>query len=319
MSEEAVVGQNRRRQGPKLHFTKMHGLGNDFMVVDAISQPFRLRPEMIRKLSDRNFGIGFDQLLVVEPPGLPDVDFRYRIFNSDGSEVEQCGNGARCFARFVRDRQLTNKRVIRVQTAGGVIELRVERNGRVTVDMGVPELNPPAIPFAADSRKTVYTVEVDGQTVELTAVSMGNPHGVLLVDDVKTAPVETLGPLLEKHPRFPSRANIGFLEIRDRGHARLRVFERGAGETLACGSGACAAVVAGRLRGLLDERVEVELDGGSLAIEWPGEGAAVMMEGPAATVFEGELRLPAEPGHQRRRRSGRQQDNRNHHRGQRSR
>lgn len=319
MTEEAAVGQNRRRQGPKLRFTKMHGLGNDFMVVDAISQPFRLRPEMIRKLSDRHFGIGFDQLLVVEPPGLPDVDFRYRIFNSDGSEVEQCGNGARCFARFVRDRQLTNKRVIRVQTAGGVIELRVERNGRVTVDMGVPELNPPAIPFAAESRKTVYTVEVNGQTVELSAVSMGNPHGVVLVDDVKTAPVETLGPLLEKHPRFPSRANIGFLEIRDSGHARLRVFERGVGETLACGTGACAAVVAGRLRGLLGERVEVELSGGTLTIEWPGEGSAVMMEGPAATVFEGELRLPVDPGQHRRRRSGRQQDNRNHHRGQRSR
>ncbi|WP_213478948.1 diaminopimelate epimerase [Marinobacter lipolyticus] len=283
-----------------MRFTKMHGLGNDFMVVDAISQPFRLRPEMIRELADRNFGIGFDQLLVVEPPGLPDVDFRYRIFNSDGSEVEQCGNGARCFARFVRDQRLTNKRVIRVQTAKGVIELRVGRDGLVMVNMGVPELNPPAIPFAADRRKAVYTVEVDGQTVELSAVSMGNPHGVLLVDDVDTAAVETLGPKLEAHPRFPARANIGFLQVIDRGHARLRVFERGSGETLACGSGACAAVVAGCLRGLLDARVEIELRGGRLVIEWQGEGTPVMMEGPAATVFEGQLRLPGDnPGRRR--------------------
>ena len=291
---------SRRGQGPAMRFTKMHGLGNDFMVVDAISQPFRLRPEMIRELADRNFGIGFDQLLVVEPPGLPDVDFRYRIFNSDGSEVEQCGNGARCFARFVRDQRLTNKRVIRVQTAKGVIELRVGRDGLVMVNMGVPELNPPAIPFAADCRKAVYTVEVDGQTVELSAVSMGNPHGVLLVDDVDTAAVETLGPKLEAHPRFPARANIGFLQVIDRGHARLRVFERGSGETLACGSGACAAVVAGCLRGLLDARVEIELRGGRLVIEWQGEGTPVMMEGPAATVFEGQLRLPGDnPGRRR--------------------
>lgn len=304
MSAEQEMSQQRRGQGPSLRFTKMHGLGNDFMVVDAISQPFRLRPEMIRELADRNFGIGFDQLLVVEPPGLPDVDFRYRIFNADGSEVEQCGNGARCFARFVRDQRLTNKKVIRVQTAKGVIELRVGKDGLVMVNMGVPELNPPAIPFAADRRKDVYTVDVDGQSVELTAVSMGNPHGVLLVDDVDTAPVETLGPLLERHPRFPARANIGFLQILDRAHARLRVFERGSGETLACGSGACAAVVAGHLRGLLDQRVEVELRGGKLVIEWQGEGAPVMMEGPATTVFEGQLRLPGD-NPIRRRKSGR--------------
>ncbi len=296
--------QQRRGQGPLLRFTKMHGLGNDFMVVDAISQPFRLRPEHIRDLADRHFGVGFDQLLVVEPPGLPDVDFRYRIFNADGSEVEQCGNGARCFARFVRDQRLTNKKVIRVQTAKGVIELRIGKDGLVRVNMGTPELNPPAIPFAADQRKAVYTVEVDGQVVELSAVSMGNPHGVLLVDDVETAPVATLGPALERHPRFPARANIGFLQILDPGHARLRVFERGSGETLACGSGACAAVVAGRLRGLLDDRVEVELRGGKLVIEWPGEGAPVMMDGPATTVFEGQLRLPGEQ-QGRRRKSGR--------------
>jgi diaminopimelate epimerase len=280
----------------------MHGLGNDFMVVDAISQPFRLRPDTIRELAHRHFGIGFDQLLVVEPPGLPDVDFRYRIFNADGSEVEQCGNGARCFARFVRDQRLTNKRIIRVQTAAGVIELRVGRDGTVMVNMGVPELNPPAIPFAADQRQDVYSVDVGNVAVELSAVSMGNPHGVLIVEDVDTAPVERLGPLLESHPRFPARANIGFLQIVDRTHARLRVFERGSGETMACGSGACAAVVAGCLRGLLDPRVEVELLGGRLVIEWQGEGSAVMMEGPAASVFEGQLRLPGE--HTGRRRKG---------------
>ena len=301
--------QQRRGQGPLLRFTKMHGLGNDFMVVDAISQQFRLNSEMIRELANRNFGIGFDQLLVVEPPGLPDVDFRYRIFNADGSEVEQCGNGARCFARFVRDQRLTNKRVIRVQTAKGIIELRVSKDGQVLVNMGVPELNPPAIPFAANCQKTVYTVDVDEQTVELSAVSMGNPHGVLVVEDVDTAPVSALGPLLEKHPRFPARANIGFLQIIDRGHARLRVFERGSGETLACGSGACAAVVAGRLRGLLDERVKVELRGGPLVIEWQGEGTPVMMEGPASTVFDGQLRLPGDTP-PRRRKSSRTYKNR---------
>lgn len=295
----------RRSHGPLLTFTKMHGLGNDFMVIDAISQPFRLRPEMIRRLADRNFGVGFDQLLVVEPPGLPDVDFRYRIFNSDGSEVEQCGNGARCFARFVRDQRLTNRRVLRVQTAAGVIELRLGRDGWVTVNMGVPELTPAAIPFAAEVRQVVYPVEVDGQVVELSAVSMGNPHGVLVVDDVDTAPVATLGPLLECHPRFPARANIGFLQIVDRGQARLRVFERGSGETLACGSGACAAVVAGRLRGLLDNRVRITVPGGDLVIEWQGEGAPVMMEGPTARVFDGQLRLPAEyPSRRRGRRPG---------------
>jgi diaminopimelate epimerase len=298
---------NQARRGSLLSFTKMHGLGNDFMVVDAISQPFRLSPETIRELANRNFGIGFDQLLVVEPPGLPDVDFRYRIFNSDGSEVEQCGNGARCFARFVRDQRLTNKKVIRVQTAKGVIELRSGKGGLITVDMGVPELNPPAIPFAADCRKDVYTVEVGQETVELTALSMGNPHGVLLVDNVDTASVAELGPRLENHPRFPARANIGFLQILDRGRVRLRVFERGAGETLACGSGACAAVVAGRLRGLLDARVDVELLGGHLMVEWQGEGSPVMMEGSATSVFEGQLRLPGDPP-QRRRRSTRQGD-----------
>ncbi|WP_165856223.1 diaminopimelate epimerase [Marinobacter sp. JSM 1782161] len=292
-----------RRRSATLQFTKMHGLGNDFMVVDAISQPFRLRPEAISKLADRNFGVGFDQLLLVEPPGLPDVDFRYRIFNADGSEVEQCGNGARCFARFVRDQRLTNKKVIRVQTAGGVIELRTGKDGWVTVNMGVPELDPPQVPFEAPERADTYTLDVDGEAVELSVVSMGNPHAVLLVDDVDTAPVERLGPLLESHPAFPRKANIGFLQVVDRRNARLRVFERGSGETLACGSGACAAMVAGRLRGLLDEKVRMELRGGPLSLEWQGEGAPVMMEGPTARVFEGQVRVPGEAP--RRSRSGR--------------
>ncbi|MGO1692492.1 MAG: diaminopimelate epimerase [Marinobacter sp.] len=299
------ISQPRRSQGPLLRFSKMHGLGNDFMVVDAISQPFRLRPEMIRELADRNVGIGFDQLLVVEPPGLPDVDFRYRIFNADGSEVEQCGNGARCFAKFVRDQRLTNKKIIRVQTARGVIELQLLKDGMVMVNMGVPELNPPAIPFAAEHREKVYAVEVGAEIVELSAVSMGNPHAVIVVDDVDTAPVCDLGPRLESHPRFPSRANIGFLQIISRSRARLRVYERGSGETLACGSGACAAVVAGCLRGLLDNRVEVDLRGGRLVIEWQGEGSPVMMEGPATSVFEGQLRLPGDSNGSRRRKPGR--------------
>ena len=299
-----------KRGGANLQFTKMHGLGNDFMVVDAISQPFRMRPEMIKELADRNFGIGFDQLLVVEPPGLPDVDFRYRIFNDDGSEVEQCGNGARCFARFVRDQRLTNKKVIRVQTAGGVIELRVGKEGWVTVNMGVPELEPERIPFNATGRALTYKVQVGDDSVELSAISMGNPHAVLLVDDIDTAPVEVLGPVLESHDNFPKRANIGFLQIVDRQNARLRVFERGSGETLACGSGACAAMVAGRLRGLLDERVRIELRGGPLTLEWQGEGAPVMMEGPTARVFDGQVRVPADPA-RRVPRSGRQSNRNN--------
>ncbi|MCP5162290.1 MAG: diaminopimelate epimerase [Hahellaceae bacterium] len=272
-------------------FTKMHGLGNDFMVVDLISQHAHFRPEQIKRLADRNFGIGFDQLLLVEPPGRPDVDFRYRIFNADGSEVEQCGNGARCFARFVRDSRLTDKEVIRVETAKGAIELRITEDSRVVVDMGPPRLIPAEIPFVAEVQASTYPIEVGGEEYLISAVSMGNPHGVLLVDDVNTAPVERLGPLLECHPRFPQKANIGFMEIVHRKFIKLRVFERGAGETLACGTGACAAVVAGQLRGLLDSQVEVKLPGGHLKIEWAGGDHSVMMEGPATYVFEGQVRL----------------------------
>lgn len=275
----------------QVRFTKMHGLGNDFMVIDALSQRVKLTPKIVRKLSDRNLGIGFDQLLLVEPPSRPDMDFRYRIYNADGSEVEHCGNGARCFGRFVRDRRLTMKDEIRVETARGQAVIYLLKDRQVDVDMGAPELVPAEIPFQAEQQAVIYPIDVDGQTLELSAVSMGNPHGVLVVDDVDTAPVATLGPALESHPRFPQKANIGFMQVVSRNEIRLRVYERGAGETLACGTGACAAVVTGRLRGLLDEDVLVHLPGGELRIRWAGEGEAVRMIGPATTVFEGQIYL----------------------------
>lgn len=274
-----------------LKFTKMHGCGNDFMVIDLVSQYVKLKQHLIPRWADRHFGIGFDQLLVVEPPQSPKADFRYRIFNADGSEVEQCGNGARCFALFVRDKKLTNKNHLIVETKGGVIELFVTANNEVTVDMGVPVLEPDKIPFVADQQAVSYDVAVNGQHLELSAVSMGNPHGVLLVEDTKTADVETLGPLIESHERFPQRTNAGFMQIISRSEIKLRVYERGAGETLACGTGACAAVVAGRLRGLLDDTVTVHLPGGSLSIVWPGEGQSVKMTGPCKKVFEGRIYL----------------------------
>lgn len=274
-----------------VRFTKMHGLGNDFVVIDALSQRVRLTPRVVRKLADRHTGIGFDQLLLVEPPSRPDMDFRYRIFNADGSEVEHCGNGARCFARFVRDRRLTMKDEIHVETARGKAILYLLPDRQVDVDMGVPELRPEKIPFDAERQAVTYPVEVAGELIELSAISMGNPHGVLLVDDVDRAPVERLGPALESHPRFPQRANIGFMQVLNRGEIRLRVYERGAGETRACGTGACAAVVAGRLRGLLDEEVQVHLPGGDLRIRWAGEGEALRMIGPATTVYEGQIYL----------------------------
>lgn len=274
-----------------VRFTKMHGLGNDFMVIDAVSQRVRLTPKIVRKLADRHTGIGFDQLLLVEPPSRPDMDFRYRIYNADGSEVEHCGNGARCFGRFVRERRLTVKSEIQVETARGRAILYLLPDRQVDVDMGVPELRPMEIPFTADRQATTYHVDVNGEQVELSAVSMGNPHGVVLVDDVDSAPVATLGPALEAHPRFPKKANIGFMQVLNRGEIRLRVYERGAGETLACGTGACAAVVAGRLRGLLDEEVLVHLPGGDLCIRWAGEGQTLRMVGPATTVYEGQIYL----------------------------
>ncbi|MNY09896.1 Diaminopimelate epimerase [compost metagenome] len=274
-----------------LRFTKMHGLGNDFMVLDLVTQHAHIQPKHVRQWGDRHTGVGFDQLLIVEPPSRPDVDFRYRIFNADGSEVEQCGNGARCFARFVIDKRLTAKKRIRVETKNSVIELNVRSDGQITVDMGAPRLLPAEIPFVAPEAALAYEVEVGGQTVELAAVSMGNPHGVLRVDNVDTAPVHTLGAQLETHPRFPQKANIGFLQVVDAHHARLRVWERGCGETQACGTGACAAAVAGIRQGWLESPVQISLPGGSLSIEWAGPGQPVMMTGPALRVFEGQVRL----------------------------
>ena len=274
-----------------LRFTKMHGLGNDFVVLDLITQSVRLDAPLIRFLADRHRGIGCDQVLVVEPPTAPDMDFLYRIYNQDGSEAQQCGNGARCVAKFIRDRRLSAKRRLRVQTLGGPISMSCGKGNVVTVSMGIPRLAPQEIPFAAARQATVYTLEACGQPVEISAVSMGNPHAVLVVDEVETAPVATLGPVLEQHPDFPERTNVGFMQVLDRGEVRLRVFERGAGETMACGSGACAAVVAGRIRGLLDERVRVHLPGGFLQIEWRGEGDPLMMTGPATTVFEGQIAI----------------------------
>ena len=276
----------------KLAFTKMHGLGNDFVVIDAVRQHIELSEAQVRYLADRHFGVGCDQLLVVEAAQTPGVDFRYRIFNADGGEVEQCGNGARCFARFVFDQGLTDKREIRVETKKGVITPRLEADGNVTVDMGVPVLNPTDVPFVSESDAYVQPLDVAGNTIAITAVSMGNPHAVQVVADVDTAPVAEQGPLIEHHPRFPARVNAGFLQIVDEHRVRLRVFERGAGETLACGTGACAAVVAGILRELVVSPVTVETRGGELTIAWNGVGTPVMMTGPAVSVFSADITLP---------------------------
>ncbi|GAA5163649.1 diaminopimelate epimerase [Viridibacterium curvum] len=276
----------------KIRFTKMHGLGNDFVVIDAINQPVELTAAQARFLADRRFGVGCDQILIVERPTQPGVDFRYRIFNADGSEVEQCGNGARCFVRFVVDAHLTEKQEIRVETKSGIIAPRLEGNGEVTVDMGAPILEPARVPFISDSAELIQPLAVDGRDYAITAVSMGNPHAVQVVDNVDTAPVETHGPIIERHPRFPARVNAGFMQIVDRHAIRLRVFERGSGETLACGTGACAAVVTGIARGLIDSPVRVETRGGYLSIAWQGPGTPVMMTGPAVAVFDSEIELP---------------------------
>ncbi|MGG5292053.1 diaminopimelate epimerase [Pseudomonas shirazensis] len=274
-----------------LRFTKMHGLGNDFMVLDLVSQHAHIQPKHAKQWGDRHTGIGFDQLLIVEAPNNPDVDFRYRIFNADGSEVEQCGNGARCFARFVLDKRLTAKKLIRVETKGGIIELDVRNDGQICVDMGPPRLDPEQIPFQAAGQALSYALEVDGQSYSIAAVSMGNPHSVLRVDDVLTAPVHELGPKIEHHPRFPQRVNAGFIQIVDRHRANLRVWERGAGETQACGTGACAAAVAAISQGWMDSPVSIDLPGGRLSIEWAGPGQPVLMTGPAVRVYEGQVRL----------------------------
>ena len=280
----------------KLKFTKMHGAGNDFVVIDAINQQIEFTPAQWQFLADRRFGVGADQMLVVEKAQSANVDFRYRIYNADGGEVEQCGNGARAFVKFVTDKGLTDKRAIKVETMSGVIEPRLEADGRITVNMGAPVLQAARVPFdaaglqgKAEANDMLWPLDINGKTIWISAVSMGNPHAVQVVDDLASAPVNSDGPLIEHHPRFPNRVNAGFMQVINRHHIKLRVFERGAGETLACGTGTCAAVVAGINRGLLDSPVRVEARGGELSIAWAGGTAPVLLTGPAVSVFEGEI------------------------------
>lgn len=275
----------------RLAFTKMQGAGNDFVVIDATETPFALNVSQLRRLADRHFGVGCDQVLVVERSTRPGTDFRYRIFNADGAEVEHCGNGARCFVQYVRERGLTTKREIRVEILSGIIVPRLEDDGEVSVDMGAPILDPARVPFTTERPGLVQSLEIDGKQLELAVLSMGNPHAVQVVADVDAAPVQTEGPRLERHPRFPKRVNAGYMQIVDRGRIRLRVWERGVGETLACGTGACAAVVAGIARGLLEASVRVEARGGALTVSWAGGDNPVWMKGPAMTVFEGTMEL----------------------------
>jgi diaminopimelate epimerase len=291
----------------KLEFTKMHGAGNDFVVLDGYSRPLSLNGAQVRALADRHFGVGADQLLLVEKPDIEGVDFKYRIFNCDGGEVEHCGNGARCFVKFVRDRGLTSKTSVRVQVHHGVIVLTMQENGDVVVDMGRPEFEPALVPFDAEGLQgrtevadTLWPLAVQGETRWISVVSMGNPHAVQIVADVENAPVLIEGPVIEHHARFPKRVNAGFMQIVNRGAVKLRVFERGAGETLACGTGACAAVAAGIRRGLLDSPVQVETHGGMLTIAWDAThnaAAPLFMAGPATTVFEGEIELDPKLAH----------------------
>ena len=278
-------------QMTKRRFTKMHGLGNDFVVFDATEQPLTLSANQARLIADRRFGVGCDQILIVEPAPDGSADFLYRIFNADGSEVSQCGNGARCFARFVRDKGLIDRDEIRVVTHAGPMVLHICDDGQITVNMGVPRFEPAEVPFSAEGREQQYPLQLGAESVDISALSLGNPHAVTVVDDVNTAPVERQGPLIESHERFPERVNAGFLEVVDESHGRLRVYERGSGETLACGSGACAAMVAGRQLGLFADQVEMTLRGGILRLAWAGEGEPVMMTGPADTVFEGDINL----------------------------
>jgi diaminopimelate epimerase len=274
----------------KLKFTKMHGLGNDFVVIDAVNQSVALNRKQLRLLADRHFGVGCDQVLLIET-AKGGADFRYRIFNGDGGEVEQCGNGARCFVRYVHDHGMSAKREIRVETLGGIIIPKLESNGEVTVNMGPPKFEPYEIPFIAEKRTTTYPLDINGKQVEISALSMGNPHAVQLVPDIDQAPVVTEGALIEGHVRFPQRVNAGYFQVIDRHHIRLRVYERGAGETLSCGTGACAAVVAGIQRGLLESPVTVRFRNGDLDVSWEGKNRPVWMTGPAVAVFEGEIEL----------------------------
>ncbi|HEY8887476.1 MAG TPA: diaminopimelate epimerase [Gallionella sp.] len=274
-----------------LKFTKMHGAGNDFVMLDGVRQNIQLSSEQLRLLADRHFGVGCDQILIVEKAVNKEADFRYLIFNADGGEVEQCGNGARCFMRFVHDQKLTTKREILVETHSGLIRPRLEQDGRITVNMGPPVFEPALVPFEGGSGAVNEPLVVAGETLDISALSMGNPHAVQLVADVERAPVEKLGPLIEHHPRFPRRVNAGFMQVMDRHSLRLRVYERGAGETLSCGTGACAAVVTGIRRGLLDSPVNVVTRGGMLTVAWDGDGQPVLMTGPAISVFAGEINL----------------------------
>ncbi|MCC5888827.1 MAG: diaminopimelate epimerase [Gammaproteobacteria bacterium] len=279
----------------QLEFTKMHGLGNDFVVIDLITQTAMLTAADIARLGDRHTGIGFDQLLAVEPPEIPEADFRYRIFNADGSEAEQCGNGARCFTRFVHDRKLAVKPDVTLQTNTGIVVCHLRENGQVEVDMGEPNFDPASLPCVADATCELdgdsARVSIDGETLELELVSMGNPHAIAFVEDIFTADVERIGPAVQALPAFPKGVNVGFCQVVDRGFLRLRVFERGAGETRACGSGACAAVAAAHRRDRVDERVKVSLPGGKLRLSWQGPGHHIMMLGPAEVVFEGRIEL----------------------------
>ena len=275
----------------QLQFTKMQGLGNDFIVIDRVTQQLDISAEQARRLANRKHGIGCDQILMIEKPQQSGVDFNYRILNADGGEVEQCGNGARCFAVFVRDKGLTDKTSIRVQTTGSLLTLNIEANNEVTVDMGVPEFEPENIPFIASEKRDSYKLDVNGWNLKFAVLAIGNPHAVQIVDDLGTAPVDELGPLIEAHDRFPNRVNAGFMQIIDKNQIKVRVYERGVGETLACGSGACAAMVAGRLWGLLDEKVDVILRGGPLTVTWRGQGKSVFMTGTATKVFDGEVDL----------------------------
>jgi diaminopimelate epimerase len=275
----------------RIRFTKMHGQGNDFVVLDGVRQALDVTPDKARFLADRHLGVGCEQLLVVEKPASAQNDFRYRIYNADGGEVEQCGNGARCFARYVLDEGLTAKREIRVETVAGVIVPRIEDSGQVTVDMGQPRFDPREVPFLFDEIRLVYPLRVAGLPVEVSVLSMGNPHAVQVVEDAERAPVREQGPLLERHPAFPQRVNAGYMQPLSRGHVKLRVWERGAGETLACGTGACAAVVAGIRRGMLDEEVRVTTRGGDLLVRWRGQDSPVMMTGDAVRVFDGEIEI----------------------------
>jgi diaminopimelate epimerase len=283
----------------KLKFTKMHGAGNDFVVIDGINQPIAFTPAQWQYLGNRRLGIGADQMLLVENTDTPGIDFRYRIFNADGGEVEQCGNGSRAFVKFVTEQGLTTKRSIKVETKSGVIEPTLEADGQVTVDMGAPILQASDVPFETsalagkqEGDDTLWPLDVNGKTSWISVVSMGNPHAVQLVTDVETAPVQSDGPLIEMHPRFPQRVNAGFMQVLDPHHIKLRVFERGAGETLACGTGSCAAVVAGIRRGLLISPVTVHTRGGDLTIAWAGIGNSVRMTGPAIKVYDGEIEVP---------------------------